>query len=177
MTQDSVKKQTRIYLETHKPMSWRNFPVKMKKGLFYMICIVLVVVYIKLLVSPTGESWFPFLFLPTLLWLLSFVWQVLSLAQVLKPFVFHLLECAVSPVHVVFHISPTVLGSFIHLRRHVDDCSAHLCGLGPWAFTDGQLAPLREAKVCNLDPTEAEHWKKFQNWRRIVFILFFIKQS
>lgn len=156
-----------------------------------MIWIAVVVVYIKslvLTVHPQEKVDFPFslfflivtnlsLFLPTLLWLLSFVWQVLSLAQILKPFVFDLLECAVSPVHVMFHVSPTVLGSFICLRRHVDDCSAHLCGLGPWAFTDGQLAPLREAKVCNLDPTKAENWKKFQNWRQNCLILFFIKQS
>lgn len=71
------------------------------------------------------------------------------------------LGCAVLPVHVVFHISTTILGSFVRLRRHVDDCSAHLCGLGPRAFTDGQLAPLWEAKICNLNSTKAEQLHYF----------------
>lgn len=71
------------------------------------------------------------------------------------------LGCVVLPVHVVFHISTTILGSFVRLRRHVDDCSAHLCGLGPRAFTDGQLAPLWEAKICNLNSTKAEQLHSF----------------
>ena len=42
-----------------------------------------------------------------------------------------ILWCCVSPVHVVFHISPAALGWFILLRGHVDHSASHLCRLGP----------------------------------------------
>lgn len=111
-----------------------------------MICIVPVVLYIKslvLTVHPQEKADFPFsLFLPNCHRSL-FIPSYIALIAVVcltgfvigtdpeAVFVFNLLECAISPVHVVFHVSPTVLGSFVRLRRHVDDCSAHLCGLGP----------------------------------------------
>lgn len=96
-----------------------------------------------LTVHPQEKVDFPFslffpnchqsLFIPSYIALIAVVCLtgVVIGTQILKPFVFNLLECAVSPVHVVFHVRPTVLGSFVRLRRHVDDCSAHLCGLGP----------------------------------------------
>lgn len=57
---------------------------------------------------------------------------------------------SVSPVHVMFHVRPVVLGGLVSLRGHVDDSSPHLCGLGARALTDRQLPPLGEAEICNL---------------------------
>lgn len=62
--------------------------------------------------------------------------------------------CTISPVHVMFHISAAVFGSLISLGRHVNDSSAHLCRLWAGAFTDGQLPPLWQAKICNLNHTK-----------------------
>lgn len=57
----------------------------------------------------------------------------------------------VSPVHVVFDVSPPGLRRFILLRGHVDHGALHLCRLWPWTFTHRQLPPLCQTKVCNLE--------------------------